>query len=80
MLLEKDVLTVLCPAEAESPAYHTLRKNDRNRDGNNPLPHRSKSTLTGSISPSELNLYIAGSLTQVIHIFNYQLISGHCGE
>lgn len=35
MLPENDVLTVLCPAEAENPACHTLRKNDRNKDGNN---------------------------------------------
>lgn len=33
-LLERDVLTVLCPAAAESPAYHTLERKDKNREGN----------------------------------------------
>lgn len=37
-LQEQDVLTVSCPAAAESPAYHTLEKKDKNREGNNLLP------------------------------------------
>lgn len=40
MFNRRYVLTVLCPAAAESPAYRTLEKKDKNRDGNEPLPHR----------------------------------------
>lgn len=45
MFNRSDVLTVLCPAAAESPAYRTLEKKDKDRGGNDPLPHRWQSKL-----------------------------------
>lgn len=63
-LLKGGVLTVLCPAAAGSPAYHTLERKDKNRDGNYLLPRGPQRTsIQASLS---LKLYIVGSLAMVI--------------
>lgn len=37
----RNVLTILCPAAAKSPAYHTLENKEKNRNRHDPLLHRS---------------------------------------
>lgn len=46
---KRDLLTVLCPAPAESPAHHTLEKKDKNRHGNK-LSHMSTNYVNGMAS------------------------------
>lgn len=65
-LQEGGVLTVLCPAAAGSPAYHTLERKDKNRDGNYFYHAGQKAPQYKALASLSLKLYIVGSLAVVI--------------